>query len=115
MKFTFDKSGIKVVKDNYKIKNDDGTYTQKEDIIVGAQFESYDDASKNSKILVAEYTKEGALLQVQTSDNIEHGTVNSIISDMNIGNVQKSGNYFKIFLIGSDNIMPLSSSKKIEF
>lgn len=115
MKFTFDKSGIKVVKDNYKIKNDDGTYTQKEDIIVGAQIESYDDISKGAKILVAEYTKEGALVRVQSSEDVEYSSVNLMISDINLDGVQKSGNYFKIFLVDSNSIIPLSKSKKIEF
>ena len=115
MKFTFDKSGIKVAKDNYKIKNDDGTYTLKEDIIVGAQIESYDNVSGNAQILVAEYTKEGALVRVQPSENVGYGAVNSIIPDMVVDNVQKSGNYFKIYLIDSDNIIPLSNNKKIEF
>ena len=65
--------------------------------------------------MVAEYTKEGALVRVQPSENVGYGAVNSIIPDMVVDNVQKSGNYFKIYLIDSDNIIPLSNNKKIEF
>lgn len=76
---------------------------------------SFDNVSGNAKLFVAEYTDKGALVRILMSDDVEYGANDSIISDMNIGNVRNNGNYFKVFLVDSSNIIPLSYCKKIEF